>query len=68
MNGLLTNEFEKKLTDLINNSGITIPEAYYIVTNASLQLKILYNDLLEKERNGENKEKEHEMCVDLTEE
>lgn len=68
MNILLINKFEKDLTNLINNSGIAIQDAYYIVTNASLQLKILYNDLLEKERNGENKEQEHETYVDFTEE
>ena len=29
---------------------------------------MIINDLLEKERNGENKEQEHEMYVDFTEE
>lgn len=42
--------FEEELTKLINNSGITISEAYYIVENASLKLKLLFNELVMQEQ------------------
>lgn len=51
MNLLNSKEFEEKLMELINSSGLPVSEAYYIVTNAALQLKIIYNDLLIKEAN-----------------
>lgn len=44
-----TKDFENSLNNLINNSGITVVEAYYIVENASIRLKMLYNELLYKE-------------------
>lgn len=43
-------KFEEDLTQLINNSGLTISEAYYIVENASLKLKILLNELIMQEQ------------------
>jgi len=46
-------KFEELLKDLINNSGLTVAEAYYIVENAALELKILYTELSYKERLGE---------------
>lgn len=42
--------FEEKLTELINNSGLTISEAYYIVENASLRLKLLLNEMIMREQ------------------
>ena len=38
--------FEEALTELINNSGLKISEAYYIVENACLRLQGLYNESL----------------------
>ena len=38
--------FEEALTELINNSGLKISEAYYIVENACLRLQVLYNEAL----------------------
>lgn len=42
--------FEEKLTKLINESGLTISEAYYIVENASLRLKLLLNEAIFQEK------------------
>jgi len=41
--------FEIQLLNLINNCGLTVSEAYYIVENAALQLKIAYLESLHKE-------------------
>lgn len=42
--------FEEELTKLINNSGLTISEAYYIVENASLKLKLLLTEMIMEEQ------------------
>ena len=56
--------FETNLNNLINRSGLTVSEAYYIVENAALQLKLLYQQLVF----DENFEGDHEVRVteDLT--
>ena len=56
--------FETNLNNLINRSGLTVSEAYYIVENAALQLKLLYQQLIF----DENFEGDHEVRVteDLT--
>ena len=55
--------FEEKLTRLINESGLTISEAYYIVENASLKLKLLFNEMIMQEKN--NSALEEEKHVDI---
>jgi len=45
-------KFEEELTKLINSSGLTVTEAYYIVENAALNLKILYYNLAFQESNN----------------
>ena len=50
MFNLASKQFEEKLTNLINNCGLTISEAYYIVENASLRLKLILNDLAWEEK------------------
>ncbi len=45
-------KFEEELTKLINSSGLTVAEAYYIVENAALNLKILYYNLAFQESNN----------------
>lgn len=51
--------FEEKLTRLINESGLTISEAYYIVENASLKLKLLFNEMIMEEKNNSSLEEKH---------
>lgn len=43
-------KFEEELLKLINASGLKVSEAYYIVENAALQLKLLYTELAFKEQ------------------
>lgn len=62
-----TKDFEDRLTDLINNSGITVCEAYYIVENASLKLKLLYNEILYKEELQKQnfEEQQHQVSLEI---
>ena len=46
MNDKNMKKFELNLANLINNSGLTIGEAYYIVKNAFLELDHLYSKIL----------------------
>lgn len=39
--------FEVQLQQLINQSGITITEAYYILKSAMLELKVIYQQMLD---------------------
>ena len=39
-------QFEQQLQQLINNSGITVVDAYYILLSATLQLQLAYNQFL----------------------
>ena len=56
--------FEEKLRMLINNSGLTVSEAYYILYNATLQLKNIYDELVYKEQfQTDNEEKNGELDV-----
>ena len=50
MFNLNSKSFEEALMQLINNSGLKVSEAYYIVQNAALQLKSVYDELCWKER------------------
>lgn len=43
-------QLEEQLLFLVNNSGITVSEAYYIVENIALQLKVTYVELLMQEQ------------------
>lgn len=52
--------FEEQLIALINNSGLSISEAYYIVENASLRLKLLREDLINIEKQEMLKEASEE--------
>lgn len=56
-------QFEERLYDLINNCGLTIGEAYYIVNNASLELKLKLYEIAIKEQN--EKEEDYSQTVDL---
>ncbi len=42
--------FEDNLMKLINSCGLSVSEAYYIVQNAALQLKNVYDELVYKEQ------------------
>lgn len=42
-------QFEQELQQLIENSGLTISECYYVVENAALHLKLLYQEWLSQE-------------------
>ncbi len=39
-------KFEENLRDLINNSGIKITEAYYILKMATAEVKEIYDNLI----------------------
>lgn len=49
MFNVASKKFEEDLFTLINNCGLPISEAYYIVENASLKLKLLFNELIIQE-------------------
>ncbi len=54
--------FEEQLMKLINNSQLTISEAYYIVENAALQLKNVYLQTL-YEYSQQDAETEEQIVV-----
>ena len=60
--------FEEALTELINNSGLKISEAYYIVENACLRLQVLYNEALTQEAKEGMEPEDHEISVEITKE
>lgn len=57
--------FEEALTELINNSGLKISEAYYIVENACLRLQVLYNEALSQEAKEGMEPEDHEISVEI---
>ena len=60
--------FEEALTELINNSGLKISEAYYIVENACLRLQVLYNEALTQEAKEGMEPEDHEISVEIPKE
>lgn len=50
------NNFKQKLLDIINQSGLTIEEAYYIWKDIFEELTVSYNNMLIKEQQEKNKE------------
>lgn len=52
------NDFKYKLLDIINQSGLTIEEVYYIWKDLFDEISILYNNVLiqEKQKNKENEQ------------
>ena len=57
--------FEEALTELINNSGLKISEAYYIVENACLRLQVLYNESLYQEAKEGTESENNEISVEI---
>ena len=57
--------FEEALTELINNSGLKISEAYYIVENACLRLQVLYNESLYQEAKEGIESENNEISVEI---
>ena len=57
--------FEEALTELINNSGLKISEAYYIVANACLRLQVLYNESLYQEAKEGIESENNEISVEI---
>lgn len=57
--------FEDALTELINNSGLKISEAYYIVENACLRLQVLYNESLYQEAKEGIESENNEISVEI---
>lgn len=57
--------FEEALTELINNSGLKISEAYYIVENACLRLQVLYNEALSQEAKEGIEPENNEISVEI---
>ena len=57
--------FEQALTELINNSGLKISEAYYIVENACLRLQVLYNESLYQEAKEGIESENNEISVEI---
>ena len=57
--------FEENLNTLINNCGLTVSEAYYIVQNAALNLKNLYLDLIYQEQFQGDKTMEENIEIDV---
>lgn len=62
------NDFKNKLLNVINQSGLTIEEVYYIWKDLFEELTVSYNNLLIKEQqerdkkeNNENTEKANEQ-------
>lgn len=53
-------QFEEALMHLINTSGLKVSEAYYIVENAALQLKIAYEQIIASEMNNKDNMQSHE--------
>ena len=51
-------DFKYKLLDIINQSGLTIEEAYYVWKDIYEELTTTYNNLLIKEQQEKNKEEE----------
>ena len=69
MNPILCKQFETQLNNLINNSQLTIVEAYYIVKVALLQLEQLYERAVNDVNNNDTKENgTMEMEIPLVEE
>ena len=60
-------EFEEALMNLINNSGLKVSEAYYIVENAALQLKLVYEQLCLKEQYEGIKTEEQQTDLPINE-
>ena len=60
--------FEDALTELINNSGLKISEAYYIVENACLRLQVLYNESLYQEAKEGIESENNEISVEIPKE
>ena len=57
--------FEEALTELINNSGLKISEAYYIVENACLRLQVLYNESLYQEAKEGIESENNEISLEI---
>ena len=57
--------FEEALTELINNSGLKISEAYYIVENACLRSQVLYNESLYQEAKEGIESENNEISVEI---
>ena len=51
-------DFKYKLLDMINQSGLTIEEAYYIWKDIYEELTTTYNNLLVKEQQEKDKQQE----------
>ena len=51
-------DFKYKLLDMINQSGLTIEEVYYVWKDIYEELTTTYNNLLVKEQQEKNKEEE----------
>lgn len=60
--------FEEALTELINNSGLKISEAYYIVENACLRLQVLYNESLYQEAKEGIESENNEISIEIPKE
>ena len=58
-------DFEDALTNIINNCGLSVSEAYYIVENAALQLKLLYTELVDKERYNQSFKDKNDITLEL---
>ena len=57
MNNFSIEYFHKQLIELINSSGLPVGIVYYILKDALVEVKNLYNDcLLTESQNGEKKE------------
>lgn len=56
MNNALMKKFEQNLYYLINNSNLTVGEAYYILKCALLELEKIYEDCIQDDLNGTTQE------------
>ena len=49
MTNFTSKTFEEQVMNLVNNCGLTISEAYFIIETIALRLKLLRNELAMKE-------------------
>lgn len=61
-------KFEEDLYILINTSGVGVAEGYYIVSNAALRLKELYNQYLIEARKNPPQEETDVQTIELNSE
>lgn len=61
---MILNDFKQRISNIINNSGLSIEAIYYVFKDIFIEIEKLYFLELQKEEKETNKEKEDEIEPD----